>query len=309
MIAHPSLKKIVLFSFLAFYIPLLKPVYAAKHTFLQKKEVNIIFEDTLRVAAEEVTKIYPGLKTELEGIFGWKVNFKPTVMLIKDRKRFQRLAGSDLIVAFARPQKNLVVIDYSKMKTDPFSIELILKHELCHLLLHSHIKREKLPRWLGEGIAQWVSGGIAEIMRSQKRSVLDGAILSGKHISIRALAKRFPQDRRSLLLAYEESKSLIEYIIREYDKDGILMVLAHLKDGDEVDEAILKGLLISFDELEERWYNHLKKRITWYTYLINHLYEILFSLAALILIYGFVKVLMKKRAYERYEEEDNGLDI
>ena len=68
----------------------------------------------------------------------------------------------------------------------------------------------------------------------------------------------------------------------------------------------MKSLLISFDELEREWYNSLKKRITWFHFLINNLYEILFFIAALILIYGFIRVLMRKRAYKKYKEDDNG---
>ena len=279
-------------------------VYALKTGILHEEEVLVLYEEPLRGAAEEVAQMYPTVRKELEKDLVWGVNFRPTVLLIKDRNTFQRLAGSNLIVAYAVPQKKLIVIDYSKMKTDPFKIEVTLKHELCHLLLHHHIHGEKLPRWLDEGIAQWVSGGIAELLMYRKGSVLDAAILSGKYIRIRALTNRFPRERKSLTLAYEESKSLIEYIVRQYGRDGILMVLGYLKDGDEVDQAILKGLSISFDELEEKWLYDLKKRTTWITYLINHLYEILFFIAAVILILSFIRVLMKKRAY-KYEEENN----
>ena len=190
-------------------------VYALETSILHEEEVLILYEESLRGAAEEVAQMYPAVRKELEKDLVWGVNFRPTVLLIKDRNTFQRLAGSNLIVAYAVPQKKLIVIDYSKMMTEPFKIEVPLKHELCHLLLHQHIHREKLPRWLNEGIAQWVSGGIAELLMNQKGSVLDAAILSGKYISIRALTNRFPQGRKSLMLAYEESKSLIEYIVSQ----------------------------------------------------------------------------------------------
>jgi hypothetical protein len=232
------------------------------------------------------------------------VNFRPTVLLVNESETFQRMAGTNLIVAFAVPERNLMVIDYSKMRTDPFTIETTMKHELCHLLLHNNIKEENLPRWLDEGICQWVSDGIAEIIMTQKRSVLDEAVLSGRYISIRALTGRFPRDKRYLVLAYEESKSLVEYMMGAFGEEAVLSVLKYLEDGVEVEEAIIRGLSISLDELESRWLQHLKRKITWVTYLINHLYEILFFLAAMAMIYGFVRRLMKKRAYKDEEEED-----
>jgi len=81
--------------------------------------------------------------------------------------------------------------------------------------------------------------------------------------------------------------------------------LGYLKDGTNPDEAILKGLSTSIDELEEAWHEDLRKRITWVTFVINHLYEILFFIAALIMTYGFIKGFLKKRAYMREDENDD----
>jgi hypothetical protein len=135
-------------------------------------------------------------------------------------------------------------------------------------------------------------------------SVLDDAILSDRYIKLRSLEKGFPDDGSRLSLAYAESKSLVDFIISEYGPDGVLKLLGYLKDGDGINSAILKSYSVSFDEIEKRWYDGLKKRATILTFLINNLYEILFFLAALLLIYGFIRVIIKKRSYEEYEDED-----
>jgi hypothetical protein len=270
---------------------------------LGTKDVVVLFEETLRPGAEEVAEIYPALRDELEEVLEWRLDFRPTVLLVKEEETFQRIAGNRLVVAFAVPEKDLMVVDYSKMTMDPFSIEVTLKHELCHLLLYHYVGGRDLPKWLDEGIAQWVSGGIAEIMMDKRRSVLKGAVLSRRTIGIRALAERFPGEKYSLSLAYEESKSLVDYIIRQFGMEGVLSMLDHLRDGNNPDEAVGKGLFISLDELEERWLHDLKKSTVWFAYVINYLYEILFFMAALILIYGFIRVFMKKRAYMHEEDE------
>ena len=83
----------------------------------------------------------------------------------------------------------------------------------------------------------------------------------------------------------------------------------YLKDGEGINSAVQKAYVISFDEFEKRWYDRLKKRATILTFLINNLYEILFFLSALLLIYGFIRVIIKKRSYEEYEDEDEDEDI
>jgi hypothetical protein len=280
------------------------PLHAEEWKILQQKEVIVSFEDPLEIAAQEVAFLYPGLKQELEKTFGWPVSFVPMVFLISRGQTFQGVAGSDLVVAFATPSRNQIVIDYSKMKTQPFTLETTLKHELCHLLLHHYVKRVNLPRWLDEGICQWASDGIAEIILDQGESVLDEAVLSGRYLSIRSLAKRFPQDKRLLLLAYEESKSLVEYMIASYGLEGVLSVLGYLKEGTDADAAIREGLSISLNDLEIEWHQHLKRKTIWLAYLVNHLYEFLFFLGALVMIYGFIRQIIKKRAYQEEEGED-----
>ena len=135
-------------------------------------------------------------------------------------------------------------------------------------------------------------------MMDGRKSVFEGASLSKNYISLTRLAGSFPKDERSLQLAYEESKSLIDYINRDFGREGILEILGHLENGYGVDEAIDRSLSISADELERRWYNHLSKRATWFRFLSTNLYGILFFLAALITVGGFIRLIVRKRHYD-----------
>jgi len=153
------------------------PLFAQELNTIQKNGVNILYDEPLRPVAEEAIELYPLIKRNIEKILFWEVNFIPTVILIKDSVTFQMMAGNDLIVAYAVPYRDLMVIDCARMKTEPFTLEAIMKHELCHLLLHKNIKDQNLPVWLDEGVAQWVSGGLADIIMD-RYSALDEAIFS-----------------------------------------------------------------------------------------------------------------------------------
>ena len=272
-------------------------LYAEQASVIQKDEIVVVFEEPLRFVANEAVTIFPAIKSELENSLNLILDFRPTVVLTTNRERFEEMTGSTVVVAYAVPQRNLMVIDFTKMNTAPFSLASIMKHELCHLLLHNQVKNGRLPRWLDEGIAQLTSDGMAEIMMSRKGSILTKAVLSNNLFSMRVLSQSFPRDKESLLLAYEESKSFVEFINHEFGRRGIQDLLGHLQTGNEIDEAFLKSFAISLDELERTWQIHLRKKITWFTYLANNLYTILFFLAALITIGGFVRLLLKKRRY------------
>ncbi len=127
-------------------------IYAEDFHSIEEKHVKVFFDPSLGSAAQDVADMFPYLKANLEREIGWDLNLIPSVLLMKDRNLFQRMAESPLTVAFAVPARNLIVIDYTRMLVRPFSLEITLKHELCHLLLHHHIRGHDFPRWLDEGV-------------------------------------------------------------------------------------------------------------------------------------------------------------
>ncbi len=283
-----------------FFLTFMNTLYAEPNK-IQTKEVIVIFEEPLETVAKDVAKVYPAVKADLVSTLDWKVDVIPDVILVKDKSTLRKMVGSDIIIAFAIPERNLIVLDTSRVYTRPFTLEATLKHELCHILLHSNIKNERLPRWLDEGVCQWASGGIAELMADDGDRALTKATISDSVISIGDLI-RFPRDEKSLLLAYEESKSIVEYIVSEYGKQGILQILEYLKEGHSIDDSIQKSLSVSTSELEIKWLAYLKRKHTWFSYLSYNIYTILFSLAAVITVYGFIRLLKKKRAYVDEDE-------
>jgi hypothetical protein len=276
----------------------------AQTQILQNDDITVVYEPSLRAAADEVLRMYPNLRQDLKDIFGWRLNVKPQVVLVKTNQTFQKIARNGLIVAFAVPDKSLIVIDYSRMSTRPFNLSITLKHEMCHLLLHEHINSADLPKWLDEGICQWTSDGIGEILIDKNWSGLDAAIMSGQTLRLSRLAKRFPGDKSSLTLAYEQSKSVVVYIDRQYGKHAILAILGDLKNGEPLTTAVFQNLSLSVNQLEEEWLTDIERTPRWLVYLANNIYGILFFFAAILLIIGFIRAVIRRRAYAKWEEDE-----
>ena len=273
---------------------------------VRKDDVTILYDDGLENAAVSAIGIYPDIKKGLEKIFKWEIDFNPVIYLVKDHEHFQRMAGHPLVVGYAVPDKMLIVIDYSKMLTDPFSVSSIMKHELSHLLLHKNINIKNLPKWLDEGVSQWVSGGLADILTKDSR-LIERAIITGRYLPFKYLSERFPGDNESLMLAYAQSKSIVEYIASEFEPDGIQKLLNSLRSGKDIESAIHEIFLISFDELEKNWYSAMNKKAIWLAVLISHLYEIVFFFGAISLIIAYVKIVIRKRAQRDDEDDENDL--
>ena len=284
-------------------IMLWQSTVAAGTEVLQNDDIAVVYEPPLKAAADEVIRLYPILRQDLADIFGWRLNARPQVVLVKTNQAFQKIARHNLIVAFAVPDKNLIVIDYSRMSIRPFNLSITLKHEMCHLLLHEHINSGNLAKWVDEGVCQWASDGIGEILIDKSWSGLDAAIMAGQTLRLSRLEKRFPGDRASLTLAYEQSKSVVAFIDRQFGKQAMLNILSDLKNGETLETASMQSLSITINELENKWLTDIESTPRWLVYLANNLYGILFFLAAMLTVCGFFLRLKRKRRWEDAQEE------
>jgi peptidase MA superfamily protein len=297
MINIHNLKK-VLISLILFFSLVPQPLSAIQLESLSNPELMVRFETPLNDIAKDLVHVYPQIKSNLERTFGWEMPFRPTVLLIQDKEYFQRLTGNKLIVAFAAPAENIIVIDCSRLHIRPHRLDQILKHEMVHLLLHHHIRSVHLPRWLDEGVAQWLSEGVGELLEAPQRSFFEEALLSGNYIPLRDLKHSFPMDKKSLMLAYEESRSFVAFISDRYGDDSIFEILEHLQKENEIHTAFTKRLNALPEEIEDRWIRQQRRQTTWFIFLAGHMYEFLFLAGALLTVIGFIRFLIKKRNYK-----------
>lgn len=289
-------------AFMFFFLATRQPVHAAPHLSMQAGPATVRFDTSQEAAAAEVLRLVPAVQVDLQKLIPWTVGFHTTFILLKEGE-LENMAGTGLIVAIAVPQQNLILLDLSKMARHAFVLESTMKHELCHLLLHQYIHHELLPRWLDEGVCQWASNGIAEIIMDRKASVLEEALLAGRLLPFQDLTGHFPGDERGLLLAYEQSQSMVSYMSTVYGNERLLLVLNQLRDGNPFPDAIRVALGVGTSDLEAGWQHSLKREHTWMTYVSTHIYEILFFVAALLAVAGSVRLLVRRKKQRSEEDE------
>jgi hypothetical protein len=279
----------------------------AEKSAIVKGELAVVFEEPARGLAEEVAAAYPVLKAELEETFGRRADFGPgvTVALLTEDE-FGELAGSAPVVAYASSRDNSIVMGVSRAERDADTFVSILKHELAHLYLASYIEHDSLPRWLNEGVCQWASGGISELLSIGRSTEIERATLLGRLIPLDALGRGFPHDDKQLRLAYQQSLSFVEFVVAEHGREALIEVLDAMSKGSDVREAFRAGTGVELSELEISWHERLRVRHTLLTYLSNNIYTLLFVLAALVTVYGFIRLILRMRAYRDEDEEEFG---
>ncbi len=253
--------------------------------------------------ARDVLAVFTDASDEVRDELALSLDYRPAIVIIADRKAFSEAIGSRHVSAYAMADKGLIVMDYSRVLIRPFTLKGTVKHELVHLVLGRHLGNA-MPKWLNEGVAQLVSESPAEIVLSRSASVLSGAVLSGRLIPLADLENSFPQTRSGMVLAYEESHSFVRFLESTYGREALISILKGIRSGSSASEAILEVTGLSVIELESKWKLKLKTKASWILYFSNHFYELLFILAALVTVYGFMRVTIRIRTYHRDDDED-----
>ena len=116
---------------------------------------------------------------------------------------------------------------------DPW-VENVVPHELIHLVFDTAVDNPYHfpPRWLNEGLAVYLSVGYGPSDRSE----VENAASSGDLIPLDGLTAQFPTGS-GFGLAYAESVSAIDYLVREHGQDALVSLVRSYADGKTDDEA------------------------------------------------------------------------
>jgi hypothetical protein len=264
--------------------------------------LRIEYEGPMENAAAGMVPIYRTVRDELERRFNRAIDFRPTVVLIRTPILFRNQAGHPLIVAYALPTEFKIVMDYTRLAGRSRRLKSVLKHEMVHLVVH-HGSVGWLPRWLEEGLAQWISDGFTELLESPRPALLEQAAAGGRLLPLAALADRFPTAYADLLLAYEESRSVVAFMVAQFGEKRLFWILEDLRSGRGLEETFERRLSLNVAELEARWLATFRKPTAWMAVLAAYLYEGLFLLGALLTVAGFVRFRLRKRRYRDEEDE------
>ncbi len=273
-------------------------------TTIQASPFSLEYTEGAERPAREALQLIPDLLSEIKNDLGWEYTGPGTILLTRGSE-FKRIIGSRQITALAIGDRSLIIMDITKTAPDPFLFRSTLKHEIIHLLLHQQIGKGLLPRWLNEGVSQMLSDGVSEILFQRKGNILRQARLSKRLIRLSDLNSAFGRPE-TILLAYEESKSLVEYIERANGKGTVKRILHQMGEGKSTEEAVYNITGKTLNEIERDWIKSIGRKDSILSYLSNSFVTILFALGALLTACGFIRMLVRKRRYRDEDDDDPG---
>ncbi|MEA2520344.1 MAG: hypothetical protein QOF49_2424 [Chloroflexota bacterium] len=130
-------------------------------------------------------------------------------------------------------------------------VESVVPHELTHLVFQTAVDNpyHDPPHWLNEGLAVYLADGFASSDRQQvHRAARDGSI-----IPLDGLAGAFPTTRDRFFLAYAESVSTVDRIVRVNGPDALVKLIRSYADGVSDDDAFQAALGRDVAGFEKDW--------------------------------------------------------
>jgi tetratricopeptide (TPR) repeat protein len=146
------------------------------------------------------------------------------------------------------PQENADVTDEN--------LRVLIAHEYTHAIVHD-LSGGKAPTWLNEGLAEWQENKVQKIDCSTLKPMLTfGSEFDYRKEFTKSIADLSYEDAR---LFYVLSFTLTKYMIERYRIFKVKEILAYMKEGATIDEALNKGLIIAPEKLNRNWNDYLKK--------------------------------------------------
>jgi hypothetical protein len=130
-------------------------------------------------------------------------------------------------------------------------VHVVIPHELTHLVFDTTVRNpyHAPPRWLNEGLAVYLSQGYVSSDRGRIRDAVGGGTL----MPLTALGGQFPTTSERFYLAYAESVSAVDFLIRSYGRDALVSLVRSYATGRSDDEAFQAGLGVNVRTFERAW--------------------------------------------------------
>lgn len=188
--------------------------------------------------------------------FDYRPQYKITV-LIYERKDFEYIGDGLWIKGTCGIYDGKIRLPFIGADFTADQIRGIIYHEYTHLLVND-ISKRKAPRWLDEGLAEYEAARYAK----KDMSLLKSAVHSNLLIPVKDLDLVFndinSEDVTQRYLAYLESYTLANYLMKMYNKYKVCEILEEIGKGQSMESVMRDKLNVTVNEFEKRWLAELK---------------------------------------------------
>lgn len=225
------------------------------------------------------------------------------IFIAPNKARFRYLTRGlpDWTGGVAYPAHELIVVQSPKLYPNRGQFNVTLVHEMIHVLT-DHRGPSHLPKWLGEGLAMYLSG---ETMYKRRTPLARAVVLGKTHTleDIESMLRFGPEDAR---VAYLQSIHFVDFLVENFGWDVLAEMIEGYRTGRDQDEIFLGATGRDMFDVEAAWHRNLKSSYKWW--MIVEWFDldmfIWTSAALFVVIIGGVTIYRRKKYLSEEEPFD-----
>ncbi len=259
--------------------------------------------DTLIRLSRQAEKALPELAASLRVGIGGTTH----IYLADSEQRFRDLQPGQAPTwaeGVAYPGMGLILLKSPQIRPGTAEpLEVVLKHELVHVLLGRAFAPEVPPTWLQEGLAQVWAGQVGP----ETTQTLAQGVAADNLLSLNGLSRGFPSDPVRARIAYAQSADFIGWLRDEYGEEAVGELIRQLANGAAIEGAVHSATGDFIDDIDTRWRGRLQSSGMGLGIFAN--VDMLFGAAGILLVIGGIaRRRQYKRNIEQKAEQEAALD-
>ena len=228
------------------------------------------------------------------------------IVVAQSESEFKKMTDNqipDWGLAAAQPQTGTLYFKSPLLTGSNQKLRKVVIHELCHAMLGYALHGFSAPRWFDEGLALYHS----EELGLESKMILGRSLLMNQTIALRDIDQVLTFRRGKATLAYEESLSVMEFIVKTFGVELIPRLVKAFSAGQSQEQAILNTTGMSFESFENAWSQYL--RVTYLGYVLLDTRFLLSLLFIILFIMALINQKVKtKKQHHIWENEETFTD-
>jgi len=191
---------------------------------------------------------------------------KPEIFVFRDRKSYLRRSVTKARFC-AYPNGSVVISPWALKEAEEgkISLEIYLKHELSHTLLHQHMGIPAsyiyFPRWLLEGIAMYSANQMGTSWYPGKKEtyayIKQGNFIIPSDYTTQRGEKTVLNVKYRIAFIYSEFGCIVDYLITTYGKEKFMEYMKQLLVDNNHDRVFKQIYGIGFDAFLQDFKRHV----------------------------------------------------
>jgi len=241
-------------------------------------------------------------RSKYDQFFDYSYEQEVAIYLANSEQEYEKFNRPDIPswssgVAYTRLRK---IILKPGSYYDPERYRETLFHEIAHMYIADISHNRSIPVWLNEGLSMYLS----EKKISWQESIAIGNALSmGNLIELASIDSVLLFMNIQAELAYLQSFLAVQFLISKIGEDNVARMIHDFSLLNTEDDIFEKYLGYSYFEFEIDWYNDLKSRFKWMSWLQ---FENLFWIGLILIIFlaFLLKKIRNRKILKKWERED-----